>query len=178
MLQKIWNGDNGRYFSDESSCRCWRKSDILPVAWNADINNNVGSATLAHRKKVMSDDICNELCKLMSQVKAKAHPLNDTFIVTAVFHSSFVVDPTFSTKDMEDMVSTWVNIEDDRDIVDAIVDEQLENIDDVSEINIDVYDDDCEEVYISLKDQKYTHLDTMEAMDVMRYYMTENAFPL
>ena len=43
---------------------------------------------------------------------------------------------------MEDMVSTWVNIEDDREIVDAIFDEDLENIDDVSAIDIDVYDDD------------------------------------
>ena len=47
------------------------------------------------------------------------------------------------TKDMEDMVNTWVNIEDDREIVGAFVDEELENIDDVSEMDIDVYDDVC-----------------------------------
>ena len=79
---------------------------------------------------------------------------------------------------MEDMVITWVNTEDDRDIVDAIVDEELENIDDVSAMDIDVYDEDCKEEDISLKDQKYTHLEAMEAMDVMRSYTTENVFPL
>ena len=61
----------------------------------------------------------------MSHVKVKSHPSTDTFIVTAVFHSYFVVDPIFSPKDMEDMISTWVNIEGDREIADAIVYEKL-----------------------------------------------------
>ena len=61
----------------------------------------------------------------MVQVKLKENPSTETSIVPAVFHSSFVFDPKFSSKDMEDTVSTWVNIEDDRDIVDAIVDEEL-----------------------------------------------------
>ena len=55
-------------------------------------------------------------------MKVKAHTLTDTSIVPAVFHSFFVVDPNFSPKYMEDMVSTWVNIEYDSDIIDAIVD--------------------------------------------------------
>ena len=48
----------------------------------------------------------------------------------------------------------------------------------MSAMDIDVYDDDCEEEDISLKDQEYTHIESMEAMDVMRSYMTANAFPL
>ena len=47
---------------------------------------------------------------------------------------------------------------------------------DVSAMDIDVYDDDCEEEDISLKYQKYAHLEAMEAMDVMVYYMKENSF--
>ena len=58
----------------------------------------------------------------MSQVKVKAHTSTNTSIVPEVFYSSFVVDLKCSPKDMYDMVSTWVNIEDDRGIVDAIVD--------------------------------------------------------
>ena len=57
IIQQVWNGDDDKYVSYESSCSCWRKSDILPVTWNAEINNNVGSATLAHSKKVISDDL-------------------------------------------------------------------------------------------------------------------------
>ena len=114
----------------------------------------------------------------MAQVKVKTYPLTDTSIVPAVFYSSFLVDPEYSPKDTEDMVSTWVNIEDDREIVDAIVVEELKNHDDVSAMDIDVYNDDFEVEDISSKDKNYTHLEAMEAMDGMRSYMTENAFPL
>ena len=108
----------------------------------------------------------------MAQVKVKSHPQTDTSIVLAVFFCYFVVDPKFSPKDMEYMVSKWVNIEDDMDIFDSIADGELENLDGVSAIDIGVYDDDCEEDDILLKDQKYTHLQSVEAMDVMKYYMT------
>ena len=79
---------------------------------------------------------------------------------------------------MEDMVSTRIKIEDDRDIFYAIVDEELENLDDVSAMDIDVYDDYCEEKDISLKDQKYIHIEVMEVKGFMRYCIIENAFPL
>ena len=110
MLQQVWNGYDGKYVSHESACRCWRKADILHVTCNADINKNVGSATSAHRIKVISDNIYNELCNLMVQVNVEVHPSTDTSIVPAVFHSSFVVDPKCSTKDVEDMVSTWLTL--------------------------------------------------------------------
>ena len=42
------------------------------------------------------------------------------------------------------MVSTWVKIEDYRKIVGAILDEELKNLEDISEMDIDVYDDDCD----------------------------------
>ena len=70
--------------------------------------------------------------------------MTDTSIVPALFHSSFVVHPKCSPKEMEDMVSKWVNIKDDREIFDTIVDEELKNIDDVSSMNIDAYGDDYE----------------------------------
>ena len=54
----------------------------------------------------------------------------------------------------------------------------MENIDDVSAMDIDVYDDDCEEKDISLKYQNCIYLKAMKAMDVMRSYTTENAFLL
>ena len=59
----------------------------------------------------------------MAQVKVKEHSRTETSLVPKVFHSYFVVDPKCSPRDMGDMVGTQVNIEDDRDIVDAIFDE-------------------------------------------------------
>ena len=75
------------------------------------------------------------------------------------------------------MVSTWVNIENDREIIDAVVDEELEFFNNMSVMDIDVYDDDFLGEDISLEYQKYMNLESMEAIDVMRDYMTENDFP-
>ena len=98
MVPKFWNGDDGKCVSDKSYCRYWRNSDILPVTWNSDINNNVSSATLSHVKNVISDYNCNKLCNLMSQVKIKSHPFTDISILPEVFHSSFLVEPKCSPK--------------------------------------------------------------------------------
>ena len=52
MLQQVWNGDYDNYVSYESACNCWRKSDIFYVTGDAGMNKNIGSATLAHSKKL------------------------------------------------------------------------------------------------------------------------------
>ena len=39
MLQKVWGVIDGKYVSTKSNQCCWRKADILPATWNADINN-------------------------------------------------------------------------------------------------------------------------------------------
>ena len=52
MLQKVFNGDDVKYVSDEIACHLWGKAYIIPVTWNSDINNNFVSATLAHGKKL------------------------------------------------------------------------------------------------------------------------------
>ena len=65
IFQQFWKGDDGKYVSDDISCRCCRKADILPVTWNSDINKKFGSTTLAHGKNVISDYLCNELCNLI-----------------------------------------------------------------------------------------------------------------
>ena len=75
----------------------------------------------------------------MAQIIVKSYPSNVTSIVPELFHSFFVIDPGCSLKNMGDMVITWVNIEDDREIVDAIFDEDLKNIGHVSTMYIDVY---------------------------------------
>ena len=90
----------------------------------------------------------------MTQVKIKEHPSTDICIATTLFNSYFVFDSECSLKDIEDMVSTWVNIVYDREIVDAIVDEELENLDRVSVKDFDVYYDDCKEEDIWL----YTYI--------------------
>ena len=31
ILQSVFNGDDGKYVSNDSACSFWRKADILPV---------------------------------------------------------------------------------------------------------------------------------------------------
>ena len=94
MLVKVWEGKDGKYVSDESICRCWRKADILPVTWNADINNDVGSATIATRDKTLSENDTDELCALLANVKLKAgiNTIDTNSMVGRVFSDSFVSD--------------------------------------------------------------------------------------
>ena len=67
MLKTVWDGD--KYVSQESISRCWRKADILPVTWNADINNEVGSASMPEKDKVVSKELLDEMCSLMGKVE-------------------------------------------------------------------------------------------------------------
>ena len=76
----------------------------------------------------------------MAQVKVKAHPLTDTSIVPEVFYSSFVVEPQMFTQRHGVYGEFMVNIEDYMQPVDDIDDEELENLDDVSAMDIDVYE--------------------------------------
>ena len=51
ILDEIWSGRTGKFISDESIQRCWRKADILPLEWNLDIINKVGSASSGRKEK-------------------------------------------------------------------------------------------------------------------------------
>ena len=55
ILNDLWSADN-KYSKENGILRCWRKDGILPASWNADINNAVGSASLAAKEKTVSKD--------------------------------------------------------------------------------------------------------------------------
>ena len=50
ILNDIWSV-NKKYAGENKILRCWRKDWILPASWNADINNAVGSASIAAKEK-------------------------------------------------------------------------------------------------------------------------------
>ena len=62
MLKDVWGGTSGRYVTNESIKRCWRKTDILPETWNLDINNDVGRESIPARQKLLSKEVSDELC--------------------------------------------------------------------------------------------------------------------
>eukprot|EP00957_Ditylum_brightwellii_P057174 4332124-Ditylum_brightwellii.AAC.1 len=67
----MWSKDS-KYAKVDGIKRCWRKADILPASWNADINNDVGSASLPKGDKKISDKDCDILCSLMKSIQLKA----------------------------------------------------------------------------------------------------------
>ena len=67
LLLEVWS-DNSKYSTNESIQWCWRKSDILSAMLNADINNSVGSASMAMHDKKISPEDCKELCNLLGKI--------------------------------------------------------------------------------------------------------------
>ena len=182
MLDEVWKAEDGRYVSDESVRRCWRKANVLPATWNADIINDVGSASLAQKDKQVSAEACDELCNLMEQVKLKADESGvDAAGKARVFEKSFVSDGNLSHTDFELMRDVWIDAEDDPLVVDALVEEELEKVDSME------VDDDKEEAEESKDDEasssslqkqeKVTHMDVTEAIDTVRQYLTSNNLP-
>ncbi len=91
MIAKIWDATDGRYVSEESIQCCWRKADILPATWVADINNTAGSASLTAKHKMISNELCDELCQLMTNVKIKVVECVDTSAIDGVFKDSLIL---------------------------------------------------------------------------------------
>ena len=67
LLLEVWS-DNSKYLTNESIQQCWRKSDILSAMLNADINNSVGSASMAMCDKKISPEDCKELYNLLGKI--------------------------------------------------------------------------------------------------------------
>ena len=67
LLLQVWNHD-AKYATPEAVKHCWRKADILPVTWNADINNDVGHKRMPDKLKTVSKEECAELCNILSKL--------------------------------------------------------------------------------------------------------------
>lgn len=170
MLKTVWDGE--KYVSTESISRCWRKADILPVTWNADINNEVGSASMPERDKVVSDEILNEMCNLMTSVQLKAEDSAvDTETVASVLKNTFVTEKEISKEDLFDMIENWIDEEDEEEIADGII---HTNMQDSAEYDDSEEDDDDIQVISAGKEnrKKLTHVDATAAIDVLREYIS------
>jgi hypothetical protein len=105
--------------------RCWRKANILPPSWDADINNEVRRQSVPEKDKKISKEACDELCGLMQELIMKAKECDTS---KAVALKGSVVDDLdeLSVSDIRAMVTNWIDIEDDEDIIAAEIKEALE----------------------------------------------------
>ena len=177
ILKEIWDGKSGKYVSGESIQRCWRKADILPPTWNADINSNVGSASLPKHAKVVSKEVCNELCKLMASIKLKAtqHAIDTTEgAAGAIFQDSSVGKKRLPRKDMLGMAETWINFEDNPTVRDVLVDDELDAMEMHDEEQYDSNDDKAptEPLVEVTRASKYTHMEVSQSLEVVQDWIT------
>ena len=110
--------EDKKYAEENVILRCWRKAGILPVSWNADIENAAGSASLAAKDNTVSTEDCDLMCSLMNSLTTK----DATVYVNTeayVLQDSFVEDSINDLLDFRAMVEAWIEIEDDEHIIEA-----------------------------------------------------------
>jgi len=128
ILKSLWD-ENTKYASEDSIRRCWRKADILPASWNADINNDVGSGSLSNKSKRISTELCTELCGLMGRLSVKAMATNVNCATTGyALSDSFVSEEVSDLEELQEMADAWIDIEDRAIILEVEVDETIEEL--------------------------------------------------
>ena len=128
ILLQIWDGDN-KYSHSDAILRCWRKADILPPSWNADINNDVGSCSMPLSKKQIAQEDSDEICDLFSNIKLRANEDEGDVSKFAALSGSFAVDGrSMSPQEQTIMIEEWLNVEDNQVVLDAEIDDELERL--------------------------------------------------
>ena len=128
ILLHIWNNNN-KYVSEESIQRCWRKANILPASWEADINNAVGRASVPEKAKRISDDECNQLCDLVTKLTLKAHTTGvKTNTTASALHDSVMEESNLiATDDLHEAVAAWMDVDNKENINNMAIDEAIEH---------------------------------------------------
>ena len=103
-------------------CACDGVNKGIPVYWNVDTSNNVRSYSLHCKLKVVRNEVARECFSLIKQVKFR---LNDVDKISSAkqFVNSFVSNENNSRQDSGMMRDVWICIEDNKVIMDTIVDE-------------------------------------------------------
>ena len=79
----------------------------LTASWNADINNAVGSASLAAKDKSVSTEDCTLMCSLITDLTTKAETV-DVNTEAYGLQDSFVEDSIDDPLEFRSMVEAWI----------------------------------------------------------------------
>ena len=90
------------------------------VRVNADINNEVGSATMSQKDKTIDNVLLSEMCELMSKVRVRVNEAGTNTIDAPVLQNSFAVERNATTDDFEEMASNWIDEESDPLVIEEI----------------------------------------------------------
>jgi hypothetical protein len=177
ILHGIWSCDD-KYAKVDGIKRCWRKANILPISWNMQINNEVGSASVSDSDKRISDEDCDVLCNLMKKIQFKSANMIDTVNIPLSLCASFAVDPdaySLGDDDWRDMATNWIDIEEDRDLIEVEIDEVLEGLDENNMEDEEEELDEEEHMDMMMVDPlpKITKAEALQCVDTLKRYCTE-----
>jgi DDE superfamily endonuclease/Tc5 transposase DNA-binding domain len=169
ILNDIWK-KNGRYATEDGIRRCWRKSSILPLSMNTDIDAELGSNSMSLSSKTLCKEDTDHLCSLMMSLKVKANSASIDCNSTAIaLQGSFVADhENYTLANYNNMIDTWICIEDDPDVIDAICEDELEKMETAKLEAIDAAADDEEPEPIEVEVDQSDILSYVEAVEALR----------
>ena len=135
ILHGIWSED-GKYATNDSIQRCWRKAAILPVSWDIEINQDVGSVSMTAKDKMISKADCDYLCALMGKLSTNVRESNiDTGTLAYGLSDSILeTEEEFPTGgELFEIMVEWIDAEDHEEVVEDDVEEALEELERVAE---------------------------------------------
>ena len=178
ILNSMWERDN-KYAKKDSIGRCWRKANILPPSWDADINNNLGSASISTSDKQITNEECNNLCHLFEAIRVKVEIAMEQGEANnlVAFDDSFACEQQLSAQDCATMACNWVMVEDNQNVIDKEVDNELLLMEVMIEKevmienNIDDDVDDNEMLLEETEDNIVTFLEAQEHLRQVQLYI-------
>ena len=142
----------------------------------------MGSVTIAIRDKILSENDTDELCTLLAEIKLKAEA-NSIDIASAagkVFNDSFVNSRNLTHDKIKEMAKVWITIEDDSDIIDAVIDNEIEELGIATETQDMIIDEsnsdndlvnEVEMQHVVIQDE------VSGALDCLKLFIEQNGLP-
>jgi len=119
----IWNKDD-TYAMEDSIRRCWRKAGLLSITEEADLENDIGRASVRQKDKVISHADCMELCNLFTQLQCK---VNNFDMLPPALEDCYLSEQQCTNNEFMKIITNWVDIEDDMHVVEDDVLEAIED---------------------------------------------------
>jgi hypothetical protein len=169
VQDSIWKRDE-RYATVDGIRRCWRKSSILPLHMNTNIDAELGKASIALSDKTLKKEDSDQLCELMTVLKLKATRCSlDCNKQAIALKDSFVAQPEeFTAHDYNAMIDNWICIEDAEEVMNAICEEEIEALEsDAAKPAADENPEDDDEPDMEIDDDGSNSVSYVEAVEFL-----------
>ena len=142
----------------------------------------MGSATVTMIDKILSENDTDEHCTLLAEIKLKAetNSIDTASAAGKVFNDSFVNGGNLTRDEMKEMAEAWITIEDDPNIIHALIDDEIEELGIATEIQDMIIDEsnsdndlvnEVEMQHVVIQDK------VSSALDCLKLFIEQNRLP-